>query len=272
MTDREWARAFVSCEIAGTGFRYNDTVNVLVKKLAEVRHESARPAYPPQGAAGSCLETIQPCGAQQGGETLNGAPSHTAQGETPVFTPSGKAGNRLVTARTPFTLERMSPAREVEPGHSYPLPPGTEQIRMRASACRSARELVEIINTGALAARGVRPGHPGASPGAENLRWRSQLSSLSQRGLTSTDCSSPQVPYFPGLETGRRGTRGAVKSPGSGLKVQTSRAIGTAKDAGMTEGRAPLPAGGKGKKEKQTFFLPVGNLVKISLDNRLFIY
>ena len=41
MTDLEWARAFVGCKIAGTGFRFNETVDVLVKKLAQVRREAA---------------------------------------------------------------------------------------------------------------------------------------------------------------------------------------------------------------------------------------
>jgi hypothetical protein len=40
MTDLEWARAFVGCKIEGTGIRFNDTVDVLVKKLAEVREET----------------------------------------------------------------------------------------------------------------------------------------------------------------------------------------------------------------------------------------
>ena len=46
MTDLEWARAFVGCKIEGTGRRFNETVDVLVKKLAEVR----------QGASGRCAE------------------------------------------------------------------------------------------------------------------------------------------------------------------------------------------------------------------------
>ena len=41
MTDREWARAFVNCEIAGTGRRFNQTVDVLVKKLEQARQEGA---------------------------------------------------------------------------------------------------------------------------------------------------------------------------------------------------------------------------------------
>ena len=41
MTDLEWARAFVACKIAGTGRRFNETVDVLVKKLAQVRQEAA---------------------------------------------------------------------------------------------------------------------------------------------------------------------------------------------------------------------------------------
>ena len=49
MTDLEWARAFVGCEIKGTGIRFNDTVEVLVNKLAEVRKEAASQA----GAMGS---------------------------------------------------------------------------------------------------------------------------------------------------------------------------------------------------------------------------
>ena len=41
MTDLEWATAFVRCKIKGTGIRLGDTVDVLVKKLAEVRSEAA---------------------------------------------------------------------------------------------------------------------------------------------------------------------------------------------------------------------------------------
>lgn len=41
MTDLEWAKAFVGCKIANTGMRFADTVNVLVKKLAQVRQEAA---------------------------------------------------------------------------------------------------------------------------------------------------------------------------------------------------------------------------------------
>jgi len=40
MTDHEWARAFVGCKIEGTGFRFAETVDVLVKKLAQVREEA----------------------------------------------------------------------------------------------------------------------------------------------------------------------------------------------------------------------------------------
>ncbi len=40
MTDLEWARAFVGCRIKGTGIRFNDTVEVLVRRLAEVRQEA----------------------------------------------------------------------------------------------------------------------------------------------------------------------------------------------------------------------------------------
>jgi hypothetical protein len=40
MTDLEWARAFVGCKIEGTGYRFAETVDVLVKKLAQVREET----------------------------------------------------------------------------------------------------------------------------------------------------------------------------------------------------------------------------------------
>jgi hypothetical protein len=42
MTDLEWARAFVGCKIEGTGMRFNDTVDVLVKKLAQMRQDALR--------------------------------------------------------------------------------------------------------------------------------------------------------------------------------------------------------------------------------------
>jgi len=41
MSDQEWARAFVGCQIKGTGIRFGETVDVLVKKLAQVRQEAA---------------------------------------------------------------------------------------------------------------------------------------------------------------------------------------------------------------------------------------
>ena len=41
MTDLEWAKAFVGCKIEGTGIRFNDTVEVLARKLAQVREEAA---------------------------------------------------------------------------------------------------------------------------------------------------------------------------------------------------------------------------------------
>src|ERR1019366_6302069 len=40
MTDLEWARAFVGCKIKGTGIRFGKTVDVLVKKLTQVREEA----------------------------------------------------------------------------------------------------------------------------------------------------------------------------------------------------------------------------------------
>lgn len=42
MTDLEWARAFLGGEMKDAGIRFNETVKVLVKKLAEVRQEAAR--------------------------------------------------------------------------------------------------------------------------------------------------------------------------------------------------------------------------------------
>jgi hypothetical protein len=41
MTDLEWASAFVCGKFPGTGVRFNETVDVLVKKLAQVREEAA---------------------------------------------------------------------------------------------------------------------------------------------------------------------------------------------------------------------------------------
>jgi len=40
MTDLEWARAFVDGKFPGTGIRFNETVEVLVRKLAQVREEA----------------------------------------------------------------------------------------------------------------------------------------------------------------------------------------------------------------------------------------
>jgi hypothetical protein len=47
MTDLEWARAFVRCKIKGTGIRLGETVDVLVKKLAQVREEAVADFKPP---------------------------------------------------------------------------------------------------------------------------------------------------------------------------------------------------------------------------------
>ena len=46
MTDQEWARAFVRGEIKDTGVRLGDTVDVLIKKLAQVREEAAANVKP----------------------------------------------------------------------------------------------------------------------------------------------------------------------------------------------------------------------------------
>jgi len=51
MTDLEWAQAFVGCKIEGTGRRFNETVDVLVRKLAEVREEASR-GFPTPELAG----------------------------------------------------------------------------------------------------------------------------------------------------------------------------------------------------------------------------
>jgi hypothetical protein len=48
MTDLEWARAFVGCKIEGTGRRFNETVDVLVKKLAEARRDGCSAENPLQ--------------------------------------------------------------------------------------------------------------------------------------------------------------------------------------------------------------------------------
>ena len=56
MTDLEWARAFVGFKIEGTGIRFNETVDVLVKKLAQVREEAAigfQASAPPSERRGS---------------------------------------------------------------------------------------------------------------------------------------------------------------------------------------------------------------------------
>jgi len=42
LTDEEWARAFVDCKIPNTGYRFGDTVAVLVKKLRQVREEEKK--------------------------------------------------------------------------------------------------------------------------------------------------------------------------------------------------------------------------------------
>lgn len=42
MTDIEWAKAFVGCKLPNTGRRFQETVEVLEKKLAEVREEGQK--------------------------------------------------------------------------------------------------------------------------------------------------------------------------------------------------------------------------------------
>jgi hypothetical protein len=59
MTDQEWARAFVGCKIEGTGYRFAETVDVLVKKLAQVREEASA-ALPSRGTTDE-----HPGGAEQ---------------------------------------------------------------------------------------------------------------------------------------------------------------------------------------------------------------
>jgi hypothetical protein len=59
MTDLEWARAFVGCKIEGTGRRFNETVQVLVKKLAEAREETAA-NFKPLAAASAQRSVPEP--------------------------------------------------------------------------------------------------------------------------------------------------------------------------------------------------------------------
>ena len=67
MTDLEWAQAFVGCKIAGTGRRFADTVDVLAKKLAEVRAEGA--GNLPAGGA----ESETDCSADAHGKVRDGS-------------------------------------------------------------------------------------------------------------------------------------------------------------------------------------------------------
>ena len=39
MTDEEWARAFMGCKLPGVGYRFQESVEVLAKKLRAVREE-----------------------------------------------------------------------------------------------------------------------------------------------------------------------------------------------------------------------------------------
>ena len=58
MTDLEWARAFVGCKIEGTGYRFSETVEVLVKKLAQVREEAS--GHMPPGTTSECRGGPEP--------------------------------------------------------------------------------------------------------------------------------------------------------------------------------------------------------------------
>lgn len=66
MTDLEWARAFVGCKIEGTGYRFNETVDVLVKKLAQVREEASGHMRPPETSSESQSGRATACPDQRG--------------------------------------------------------------------------------------------------------------------------------------------------------------------------------------------------------------
>ena len=59
MTDLEWARAFVGCKIEGTGYRFAETVDVLVNKLAQVREEAGA-NLKSRGATGEHRGSLKP--------------------------------------------------------------------------------------------------------------------------------------------------------------------------------------------------------------------
>jgi hypothetical protein len=82
MTDQEWARAFVGCKIAGTGRRFNETVDVLVKKLAQVREEAARDSR----------VTAETCEPRRGG--LAAKPAKRAQSFSPRRASRGTEGDK----------------------------------------------------------------------------------------------------------------------------------------------------------------------------------
>ena len=69
MTDLEWARAFVGCKIEGTGFRFAETVGVLVKKLAQVREEGAR-NFPALTNASEHQADTEPCHPNRHGPSI----------------------------------------------------------------------------------------------------------------------------------------------------------------------------------------------------------
>ena len=45
--DRKWAKQFVGCKLPNTGHRFNETVDVLEKKLQGVRAEGLNPRIAP---------------------------------------------------------------------------------------------------------------------------------------------------------------------------------------------------------------------------------
>ena len=76
MTDLEWARAFVGCKIKGTGIRFGETVDVLVKKLTQVREEAADDFHASGITSEHLADPEQSLGSDAGDEKRTAASLH----------------------------------------------------------------------------------------------------------------------------------------------------------------------------------------------------
>jgi hypothetical protein len=76
MTDLEWASAFVGGKFPGTGVRFNETVDVLVKKLAQLRQEASGNSLAPEMMSEHLAGPEQSLGSDAANEERTAASPH----------------------------------------------------------------------------------------------------------------------------------------------------------------------------------------------------